>query len=123
MANAKRQTTLWYVTIFRMSNPYDQNPYAGGQPYGMAQPHPQGTMILIFGILGFVICPIFGVVAWVMGAKSLKEIDANPAAYNNRQNVNIGRILGIISTILWILMILFWIVVVVIIGASGTFNS
>ncbi len=67
----------------------------------MAQPHPQGTAILVLGIVGILVCGIAAVIALVMGNKALKEIDANPGAYNNRQNVVIGRILGIVGTVLW----------------------
>lgn len=92
-----------------MSNPYDNNPYAQQQspyvqasPYGgpMAQPHPQGTLILVFGILSLVGISILGPFAWYMGNKAMQEIDANPAAYSDRSNVNVGRILGIIGSIL-----------------------
>ena len=38
------------------------------------QPH-RGTMILVFGILGLVICVIFGIVAWVMGNGDLKAME------------------------------------------------
>ena len=79
---------------------YGQPAY-GGSPYGMApQPHPQGTLVLVLGIIGLVACFIPGIVALVMGNRAIKEIDANPAAYNNRSNVQIGRILGIIG-IVW----------------------
>lgn len=103
-------------------NPYGQNPYGqGGQPF--PQPHPSGTVVLVLGILGIVLCPIAGIVSLVMGNKALKEIDANPMAYNNRQNVNIGRILGIVAIALWALVIIFYVVVFVIVGANGGFNS
>ena len=40
------------------------------------KPH-RGTLILVLGILGLVICcaPL-GIVAWVMGTGDLKEMDA-----------------------------------------------
>jgi len=81
-----------------------------GQPgYGYApQPHPQGTTVLVLGILGLVVCFIAGIVAVVMGNRALKEIDANPGAYNNRQNIVIGRILGIIGIVLQVLGILLY---------------
>lgn len=96
-----------------MSNPYDQNPYAGGPGGGVPQPHPKGTIVLVLGILSIVLCGvgvILGPIALVQGSKALKEIDANPAAYNNRQNVNIGRILGIIGLILGVIGIIYYIV-------------
>lgn len=115
-----------------MSNPYDNNPYTQQQgyvqssPYGtsMAQPHPQGTMILVLGILSIVGISILGPFAMVMGNKAIKEIDANPGAYSNRDSVNIGRILGIIGTVLLALgvvaMVIWLVFVFVIIGISAS---
>ncbi len=67
-------------------------PYGAPQPYGgMPVPHPKGTLILVFGILGLLCCVPFGIAAWVMGNGALRDIDANPAAYNNRGTVSAGR--------------------------------
>src|SRR5687767_13870144 len=57
--------------------PYGQQspmPY-GQQPYTMPpqQEHPQGTLILIFGILGIFIT-IFAPIAWYLGNKAKKDI-------------------------------------------------
>ncbi|WP_152362950.1 CCC motif membrane protein [Microlunatus speluncae] len=100
-----------------MSNPYDQNPYGGGG--GVPQPHPKGTQILVLGILSIVLACgviglILGIVTMVQSKPVLAEIDANPAAYNNRQQVNIGRILGIVGLILGALSIVYWIIMIVI---------
>jgi hypothetical protein len=105
--------------------PYGQNPYAGGYPaggYGAAgpQPHPQGTTVLVLGIVGLVICGIAGVIALVMGNRVLKEIDANPGAYNNRQNVVIGRVLGIVATILWGIGVIISIISIIFAVMAGT---
>ena len=77
----------------------------------MPQPHPQGTIILVLGILSIVICGILGPIAWIMGNNAIAEIDRNPAAYSNRSTVNAGRICGIIGTVFLVLGILFWIIV------------
>jgi hypothetical protein len=100
--------------------PYGQNPYQGG--YGVTpQPHPQGTTVLVLGIVGLVVCFIAGIIAVVMGNRALKEIDANPAAYSNRQSVVIGRVLGIISIVWQVLALVAYIIVIVVaIGSSGT---
>ncbi len=80
--------------------PPADSPY--GSPYGgVPRAHPQGTTILVLGILGIVICGILAPIAWVMGNNAIKEIDRNPSAYSNRGTVNAGRILGIIGTVLW----------------------
>ena len=78
-------------------------------------------MILIFGILGFVVCFIFGIVAWVMGGKALKEIDAAPGRYSNRSTVNAGRICGIISTCLALVgIVIYAVLIIAVIGSSST---
>jgi hypothetical protein len=71
--------------------------------YGVPQPHPQGTTVLVLGILGVAICGVLAPVAWIMGSNALREIDRNPTAYSNRATVQAGRILGIVGTALWIL--------------------
>lgn len=66
--------------------------------------HPRGTLILIFGILGLVVFPLFGVAAWVMGSTARAEIKAQPpGSYVNEGNVTAGWVLGIIATVLLIL--------------------
>ena len=100
-------------------SPYGQQspmPY-GGQPYGAPpQEHPQGTLILIFGILGIFIT-IFAPIAWYLGNKARAEIQASGVHYSNEQNVSIGRMLGKIFTIIAIvsiaLGIIFWIIVAI----------
>lgn len=80
---------------------------------GMGGPvdHPKGMTVLILGILSLVCCSPLGIVALVMGNNALKEIDAQPGRYGNRQIVQIGRILGIIGivflviTIIWVLFL------------------
>lgn len=47
-----------------------------------------------------------GPFAWVMGNKALKEIDANPGQYDGRTEVLIGKILGIVGTVIMILTVI-----------------
>jgi len=70
--------------------------------------HPRGMLILILGVLSLICCSPLGIAAWVMGNNALREIDAMPGRYGNRQIVQIGRILGIIGTVLLILSVV-WI--------------
>jgi Flp pilus assembly protein protease CpaA len=65
------------------------------------KPH-RGTLILIFGILGLVICGFFGIAAWAMGSGDLKLMDAGQMDPSGRSNTNAGRICGMIATILMI---------------------
>jgi hypothetical protein len=66
------------------------------------KPH-RGTLILILGILGLVVCGPLAIAAWVMGAGDLKEMDAGTMDPSGRGTTNAGKICGIIGTILLIL--------------------
>lgn len=99
----------------------------GTQPYGYPQgaynagrEHPDGTTILVLGILGLVICQILGPFAWVKGNKALAEIDAAPGAYTNRGSVSAGRICGIVSTAFLALSVIGAIAFLVIAVVAGT---
>ena len=83
---------------------YQQPPYGAPPAYGYAAPdHPQGTTILVLGILSLVVCQVLGPVAWVMGSNAIKEIDAAGGSAPNRSQVQAGRICGIIASVLVIL--------------------
>lgn len=106
--------------------PYQQpSPYAQ-QPYAMQQEHPQGTIILVLGILGFVTSGICGAIAWYMGSKVQKEMQATGARYSNESNINIGKILGMVTTILGIIGIVFLIIyiifIVVMVASVGSMS-
>ncbi|WP_293784758.1 DUF4190 domain-containing protein [uncultured Aeromicrobium sp.] len=62
--------------------------------------HPQATVVLILGILGIVVCSVLAPVAWVMGNRAVREIDASPQPVGGRGEANAGRILGIVGTVL-----------------------
>jgi hypothetical protein len=95
-----------------VTRPYGENPYAQqiphnpsvvtaqfqsggppapyGQPYGAPpRDHPQGTLILIFGIIGIFVT-IFAPIAWYLGSKARKGIQASGIQYSNESNVNTG---------------------------------
>lgn len=95
--------------------------YGGGYPQGgYQQEHPQGTTILVLGILSLVVCGLMGPFAWSMGTKALREIDANPGRYSNRSSVNAGRICGMIASILIIVAIVFYAFIIVIAFAGSS---
>lgn len=81
-------------------------PPSGGGAAGPVD-HPKGTMILVLGILSLICsCSPLGIAAWLMGNTALKEIDAQPGRYGNRQLVQIGRILGIVAVVLMVIGII-----------------
>jgi hypothetical protein len=67
----------------------------------------QATTILVLGILSLVVCQILGPIAWVMGNNELAGIDAGRRPPQNRGTAQAGRILGIISTVLLIIGVVF----------------
>lgn len=73
--------------------------------------HPQGTTILVLGILGWVLCPICSIIAWVMGSGAKKQIRAG--MYRESGSLTAGYILGMVGSILAILGGLFYLFVFV----------
>jgi hypothetical protein len=78
------------------------------------KPH-RGTLILVLGILGLVVCSPLGIVAWVMGSGDLKEIDAGTMDPAGRGSTQAGKICGMIATILMIIGV----VIVILVMALG----
>ena len=93
--------------------------YPPPPPGEYAQDHPRATLSLILGILGLVLCQLLGPVAWVIGKRTVNEIDAAPGSYSGRGLAQAGYICGIVGTVLLGLGIVYLVVVVVIIGAIG----
>ena len=106
-------------------NPYPApNEYAAPQnPYGVPfQPayaggalpdHPSATTSLVLGIVGLVgivLCGgltlVLSPVAWVVGAKAVREIDATPGRYGGATRPRGGKVLGIIGSIFLVLGII-----------------
>jgi hypothetical protein len=114
------------------SPPPQYPPQGYGYPYPQFAPQPpkhgQATLAMVFGIVsvaGLFACVVpilLAPVAWILGAKAVKEIDANPAAYSGRSEASAGKILGIIGTCL-LALVLIGIVVLIIIGANGGFDD
>jgi len=66
------------------------------------KPH-RGTLILVLGILGLVVCGPVGIAAWVMGANDLKEMEAGTMDPSGRGTTQAGKICGMIACILMII--------------------
>ncbi len=80
----------------------------------------RGTMILVFGILGLVLCMPLGIVAWVMGNGDLKEMDAGRMDDSGRGLTQVGKILGMVSVILTIIGVAIWLLMVfLMVGAAA----
>ena len=81
----------------------------------------QATTVLVLGILSLVLCQILGPIAWVMGNNELAGIDAGVRPPQNRGTAQAGRILGIISTVLFNIgiAVLFFVLVIGLVASSG----
>ena len=62
-------------------------------------PH-RGVLVLVFGILSFVVCPFFGIAAWVMGNTDLRAMADGIMDPSGRDITQAGRICGIVGTVL-----------------------
>ncbi len=94
-----------------------QPPQAGAA--GGMEPH-RGTVVLVLGILGLVMCVILGIIAWVMGNGDLRKMDAGQMDPSGRGLTNAGRICGMISVILALVGIAFGILMMIIgLGITG----
>ena len=94
-------------------------------PQGTTQmplrPH-RGGVVLALGILGLVVCFICGIIAWVMGNNDFRDMDAGIMDTSGRGLTQAGRICGMISVLLPIIVICLWLLMALIIGAGAAFT-
>jgi phage FluMu protein Com len=113
------------------SNPFaDQSPYtspsrastntaATGRRRRNQIPH-RGGLILALGILSWVIsCPLFGVIAWIMGSGDLREMRAGRMDNSGMGLTQAGQILGMIHSIILLVGIAGFMFVLVMIAIGG----
>ncbi|MBB5914135.1 hypothetical protein BJY24_003002 [Nocardia transvalensis] len=104
---------------------YPPPPPQYGYGYSPYQPpeHPQATTVLVLGIVSL-LCGLVGPFAWVMGKRTLTEIDNSPGMYGGRTNVQVGYILGIVSTVLvglgLLMLVGYFVLIAVLIGTSAS---
>ena len=69
------------------------------QPMQPMQPH-RGVMILVFSILSWFICVIFGIVAWILANNDLRAMEEGRMDPTGEGLTKAGKIVSIISVIL-----------------------
>lgn len=83
------------------------------------KPH-RGGMILAFGLIGFLCCIIFAIIAWVMGNNDLKEMAAGRMDPSGEGLTKAGKIIGMISVILAIVGAVIWLIMLIVgMGAAA----
>lgn len=91
-------------------------------PAGNMEPH-RGTLILVFGILGLVVCFIFGICAWVMGKADLEKMRTGMMDPEGESLTKVGYILGIVGVGLFCLAIVFTLLWTVVFGVAAAASS
>ncbi len=84
----------------------------------MLAPH-RGAMILVFGILGIVLCFILGIIAWVMGNADLRAMAEGRMDASGEGLVKAGKICGIVSVVLQLVGLGIWLLFVVLIAGAA----
>jgi phage FluMu protein Com len=96
--------------------PFTPGAAAAGQ---YTAPH-RGGLILVLGLLGFMInCPIFCFMAWVMGSSDLREMKAGRMDKSGEQLTQVGRVLGMILSIFWIIAFVIFGFIILIAAVNG----
>lgn len=85
-------------------NPFEPNPIEEPLPH-------RGSLILLFGFLGFITIGILGAVAWVWANRDLAMMNIGIMDERGMDKTVYGRILGIFSSLGWLLAILIIILV------------
>ncbi|PHR94812.1 MAG: hypothetical protein COA78_31485 [Blastopirellula sp.] len=97
---------------------------ATGNPFGVTvkkeqtskkyqTPH-RGGLVLTFGILGSTfICPLFCLLAWVIGSMDILEMDAGRMDKSGYNFTRIGYFFGMAFSLIWILAISAFLLVIV----------
>jgi len=91
-------------------------------PVQSVAPH-RGVLILVLGIIGIVCCCfITGIIAWVMGNNDLREIDAGRMDPSGRGLTQAGKICGMVSVILSVVVIVINLIFMLLGMGVGLFN-
>jgi hypothetical protein len=105
---------------------YQQPGYAAPGSYQYAPDHPKATTCLVLGILGVVLCQIVAPFAWVMGKRTLEEIDASQGQLGGRGAAQAGYVLGIVGSVLLglsLVLLVVWIIFLVAAIGGGIATS
>ncbi len=89
---------------------------------------PNATAVLVLGIISIVGCfcygvlgSICGIIALVLASKDVRRYNLEPVKYtpSSYNNLKAGRVCAIIGTILSVITLLFFIVMIAVIGIAG----
>jgi hypothetical protein len=78
--------------------------------------HPQAATVLVLGILGAATFGLLAPVAWAMGSRVVREIDDSRGYLGGRGPAQAGRVLGMVSTLLFGASLVFFVVMLTMFG-------
>ena len=82
------------------------------------RPH-RGSTVLVYGILGLVLCQLLGIAAWRMGTDDLREMEFGQMDPSGRDLTNAGRICGMVATGILIFQVAVMLIVFVVMLLSA----
>lgn len=86
---------------------YGAYPPGPGGAFGAAYRPARGGLVLGLAIAGLLCCSPLSIVAFILGSRDLKEIDAGRMDPSGRGMTNIGRIIGLVG-IIFLVLTLVW---------------
>lgn len=98
-----------------------QQPYGQGHPGmpgGYLKPH-RGTMLIVFSILSWFVCIIFGIIAYIMSGTDMQEMQSGQMDPSGMGLTKAARLISLIHFIFFGVIMLLYVVLFVVIGASG----
>jgi hypothetical protein len=108
---------------FQPASPFSPVPSLSAAPSALnaryQMPH-RGGLILILGLLGFIVgCPIFSLMAWVMGSGDLREMQTGRMDASGESLTRAGQILGMLLAIPWIIGAVIVLILILVAAAHG----
>jgi hypothetical protein len=110
-----------------------QSIFSNPQGGGFQQPVPNATTVLVLGIISIAICWLLGIfglacgiIALILGGKSMAAYRSNPQMYSNASynNLKAGRVCAIIGTILSGLYVIYYLLVLAnVVNYSSYYSS
>jgi len=87
-----------------LATPPANSSIAADQAAELAKKAPdRGILILTLGIVGLVVqCPVFSIMAWVMGTADVQEMRAGRMDLDGLASTQWGRILGMLVSLVWL---------------------
>lgn len=85
-------------------------------------PH-RGALILVFGILGLLVCLVFGIISWIMGKGDLDRMKAGQMDPEGESLTKVGMILGIVACCLQILAVVMSILLFGVFGVAAGMSA